>query len=110
MTISAFNTQKPTWLTTDTLTGMMRGIEKEGLRMRPDGFIADSFHPTKLGSKLTHPLITTDYSESLLELITEPQPSPKQALAMLRELHIVVQQSLENDEVFWPLSMPCMAS
>nr|WP_315041785.1 glutamate--cysteine ligase [uncultured Moraxella sp.] len=110
MTISAFNTQKPTWLTTDTLTGMMRGIEKEGLRMRPDGFIAGSFHPTKLGSKLTHPLITTDYSESLLELITEPQPSPKQALAMLRELHIVVQQSLENDELFWPLSMPCMLS
>lgn len=100
----------PAWLNAQNLTGMLRGIEKEGLRMNPQGFIATSPHPTKLGSKLTHPFITTDYAESLLELITEPKPSAKQALEMLRDLHIVVQQSLENDELFWPLSMPCMIS
>lgn len=100
----------PNWLCATHLQGMRRGIEKEGLRMRPDGFIANSFHPQNLGSKLTHPYITTDYAESLLELITEPKATTKEALAMLRELHIVVQQSLENDELFWPLSMPCMLS
>lgn len=100
----------PTWLTVDTLNGMLRGIEKEGLRMNPEGYIASSFHPAKLGSKLTHPFITTDYAESLLELITEPKSTAKQALAMLRELHVVVQQSLEAGELFWPLSMPCMLS
>lgn len=100
----------PQWLTPDILQGMLRGIEKEGLRMQPSGLIADTPHPTKLGSKLTHPFITTDYAESLLELITEPKPTAKQALAMLRELHVVVHQSLEGGELFWPLSMPCMMS
>ena len=98
----------PDWLNADLLASMRRGIEKEGLRMRPDGFIAQSPHPTRLGSKLTHPHITTDYAESLLELITEPLASVQQTLAQLRELHIVVQQALENDELFWGMSMPCM--
>lgn len=100
----------PKWLSSQLLGGMLRGIEKEGLRMQPDGFIAKSPHPKKLGSKLTHPFITTDYSESLLELITEPKSAPKEALAMLRQLHILVYQALENDELMWPLSMPCMLS
>ncbi|ELA09083.1 glutamate-cysteine ligase [Moraxella macacae 0408225] len=110
MTISAFHAPPPQWLTSEHLTGMLRGIEKEGLRMNPQGYIASSPHPHALGSKLTHPFITTDYAESLLELITQPQDSPKKALSMLRDLHIVVQQSLQNDELFWPLSMPCMLS
>lgn len=102
--------ERPTWLTSTVLTGMLRGIEKEGLRMNPKGFIATTPHPSKLGSKLTHPFITTDYAESLLELITEPKPTIKQALEMLKELHVVVHQSLENGELFWGMSMPCMLS
>lgn len=100
----------PNWLNADLLAGMQRGIEKEGLRMNPEGFLASSPHPKKLGSKLTHPFITTDYAESLLELITEPKFTTKQALDMLRELHILVQNSLENNELLWSLSMPCMLS
>lgn len=100
--------QAPNWLSPHHLTGMQRGIEKEGLRMQPNGFLASSPHPAKLGSKLTHPFITTDYSESLLELITDPKATPKETLAMLRQLHILVYQALENDELMWPLSMPCM--
>ena len=76
----------PNWFGSQHLTGMLRGIEKEGLRVRPDGFLAQTPHPAKLGSKLTHPFITTDYSESLLELITEPKASPKETLNMLRQL------------------------
>lgn len=115
----------PSWLSSQHLAGMLRGIEKEGLRMQPDGYLAQTKHPQALGSKLTHPYITTDYSESLLELITEPKSSPKQALAMLRELHVLVQRSMTpsvckgdkpsgeckpDDELLWPLSMPCMLS
>lgn len=103
-------TALPHWLTPSNLQGMLRGIEKEGLRMNADGLISHLPHPAKLGSKLTHPYITTDYAESLLELITEPTSSIEQTLALLRELHIVVQQSLEAGELFWPLSMPCMLS
>ena len=98
----------PTWFTPKLVGGMLRGIEKEGLRMQPDGYFAKTFHPAKLGSKLTHPYITTDYSENLLELITEPKPTIKEALDMLRKLHVLVQRSLEHGELMWPLSMPCM--
>lgn len=100
----------PIWFNASLVAGMKRGIEKEGLRMRPDGYSAKSFHPAGLGSKLTHPFITTDYSENLLELITEPKSTIKDALDMLRKLHVLVHRSLENDELLWPLSMPCMLS
>ena len=47
-----------------------RGIEKESLRVSADGHISLSSHPQALGSSLTNPFITTDFSESLLEFIT----------------------------------------
>ena len=47
-----------------------RGIEKESLRITPAGKLAQTAHPAALGSALTHPCITTDYSEALLEFIT----------------------------------------
>ncbi len=100
----------PNWFDSSLLTGMLRGIEKEGLRVRADGYLAQTPHPAKLGSKLTHPFITTDYSESLLELITDPRSTPKDTLAMLRQLHVLVYQALPEGEVMWPLSMPCMLS
>ena len=52
------------------LAGLRRGIEKESLRVRPDGALATTPHPAALGSALTHPHITTDFSEAQLELIT----------------------------------------
>lgn len=100
----------PIWFNSALVAGMKRGIEKEGLRMQPDGYSAKTFHPAHLGSKLTHPYITTDYSENLLELITAPKATIKDALDMLRTLHVLVHRSLENDEMMWPLSMPCMLS
>lgn len=107
MTTKPFNL--PDWFSSELVAGMQRGIEKEGLRMRPDGYAAKTPHPISLGSKLTHPYITTDYSENLLELITKPFSSIKEALDMLRDLHVLVHRSL-GDELMWPLSMPCMTS
>ncbi|WP_350561756.1 glutamate--cysteine ligase [Psychrobacter sp. CAL346-MNA-CIBAN-0220] len=103
-----FNT--PSWFDSQHLTGMLRGIEKEGLRVKADGYLAQTPHPEKLGSKLTHPFITTDYSESLLELITDPKSTPKDTLGMLRQLHVLVYKALPEEELMWPLSMPCMLS
>ena len=100
----------PNWFNTQHLAGMLRGIEKEGLRVKPDGYLAQTPHPIKLGSKLTHPFITTDYSESLLELITDPKSTPKETLNMLRQLHLLVYQGMPEGELMWPLSMPCMLS
>ena len=46
-------------LAPELLRGMLRGIEKESLRVRPDGTLAVTPHPAALGSALTHPHITT---------------------------------------------------
>lgn len=86
--------------------GFLKGVEKEGLRVDRNGFIAQTPHPEALGSALTHPSITTDYSEALLELITPVCSSTSEMLESLRNTHRFVQQNL-GDEVFWPASMPC---
>ncbi|MBW4935449.1 glutamate--cysteine ligase [Marinobacter sp. F4206] len=86
--------------------GFLKGVEKEGLRVDRNGFIAQTPHPEALGSALTHPRITTDYSEALLELITPVCRSTEEMLQSLRNTHRFVQQNL-GDEVFWAASMPC---
>lgn len=91
------------------LQGRLVGLEKETLRMGPDGVIAQTPHPAALGSALTHPWITTDYSEALLELITPPLPGPEAALTFLTEVHQFVYRHLETD-VPWAASMPCVVA
>lgn len=98
----------PTWIQSTMLKGMLRGVERETLRMTPQGFLAQSEHPQALGAALTHPHITTDYSEALLEFITPPQDSIPAVMQYLKDLHGVVQQHLQHDESLWPMSMPCM--
>ena len=93
-------------LTPDVLRNLRRGIEKESLRVRPDGTLADTPHPAGLGSALTHPHITTDFSESQLELITGVHASVDACLAELTEIHQVVYRQL-GDELLWCTSMPC---
>jgi glutamate--cysteine ligase len=90
----------------EVLTGIRRGLEKESLRVRPDGMLADTPHPAALGSALTHPHITTDFSESQLELITGVHAGVEQCLAQLTEIHQVVYRNI-GDELLWCASMPC---
>ncbi|OTG85043.1 glutamate--cysteine ligase [Acinetobacter sp. ANC 4648] len=98
----------PTWVDSALFTGMLRGIERESLRMQSNGFLSQADHPKTLGSALTHPHITTDYSEALMEFITPPKESIPEALNYLADIHAVVHRYLENGEKLWPLSMPCM--
>jgi glutamate--cysteine ligase len=84
----------------------LKGLEKESLRVTPQATIAQTPHPRGLGSALTHPYITTDYSEALIELITPPFSEAEDALAYLEDLHRFVYQNM-GDELLWPLSMPC---
>ena len=98
----------PTWVEASLFKGMLRGIERECLRMQADGFIAQTDHPQALGSALTHPHITTDYSEALLEFITPPQTSIQKALNYLMDIHAVAYRGLPEGEHMWPMSMPCM--
>ena len=82
------------------------GIEKESLRTDMQGLIASTDHPKALGAALTHPYITTDYSEALLEFVTPPLVSSEEALDFLGDIHKFVYPSLTG-ECLWPASMPC---
>ena len=88
------------------LKGIVRGIEKESLRVTPSGHIASTPHPKNLGSALTHPSITTDYSEALLEFITAPSCSIEAVLKELEDLHRFTYHQIEG-ELLWVSSMPC---
>ena len=82
-----------------------RGIEKEGLRVNADSSISQAPHDSKLGSALTHPSITTDYSEALLEFITPVKDNAKDVLAYLQGAQQFAAQNIAN-EMIWPASMP----
>jgi glutamate--cysteine ligase len=88
------------------LASLQRGIEKEGLRVRPDGSLATTPHPPALGSALAHPHITTDFSEAQLELITGVHDTADACLEELKHLHQFVYRHL-GDELVWCASMPC---
>jgi len=85
----------------------LRGIEKESLRVTEDGQLAFTPHPANMGSALTHPQLTTDYSEALLEIITPALPDAAQTLASLDLLHRHVYAKLDH-EILWNESMPCV--
>ena len=87
----------------------MIGLEKEGLRVTPDGTISQQPHPPALGAALTNRYITTDYSEALTELITPPLPNVEAAMAFLADTQKFVYSHLE-DELLWSSSMPCIVT
>lgn len=88
------------------LAGGLRGIEKESLRVTPDGLIAMTAHPESLGSALTNKYITTDYSEALPEFVTPPLGSSWEAIQFLCDIHQFVHAAI-TDEMLWAASMPC---
>jgi len=91
------------------LKGAKTGIEKESLRVNTEGRISQSNHPVGLGSALMNPLITTDYAESLLELITPPCQSSIEAYQCLLDIETYVYQHI-GDELLWTSSMPCVVN
>jgi glutamate--cysteine ligase len=85
----------------------LRGVEREALRVDHNtGKISQKPHPSAVGSSLTHSSITTDYSEALMEFITEPQASIPALMTQLEETLIYTIQNLD-DELLWSNSMPC---
>ena len=98
-----------TALTPAQFLGMRRGIEKESLRSQTSGGLALTPHPAALGSALTHTSITTDFSESQVELVTAAHKSPEAALDELTQLHQFTYRVMKElgDEMLWVSSMPC---
>ncbi|MGA7180758.1 MAG: glutamate--cysteine ligase [Thiobacillaceae bacterium] len=91
----------------ERLRGIRRGIEKESLRVQASGKLALTPHPPALGSALTHPYITTDFSEAQLEMRTGAHESVEHCLAELTQVHQFVYPAI-GDELLWVDSMPCI--
>ena len=88
------------------LRGGRKGVEKESLRVSPDGRIVQTRHPAALGAPLTNEHITTDFSESLIELVTPAFRETWELLQYLCDIHQFVYRHLDQ-ELLWSTSMPC---
>lgn len=84
------------------------GIEREGLRITPEGVLASTPHPEVFGNKLSNPSITTDFSESQIEMITPVCQTVQQVYHSLSALYRQTIVGLEKQEYLWPQSMPCV--
>ncbi|HNT40080.1 MAG TPA: glutamate--cysteine ligase [Rubrivivax sp.] len=94
-------------LSAERLRGMKRGVEKESLRVLPGNGLALTPHAAALGSALTHPCITTDFSESQIELITGVHGRAADCERELTEIHQFVYRAI-GEERLWVASMPCV--
>lgn len=83
------------------------GIERETLRLDENGYLAKSDHPEEFGDKAHNPYITTDFSESQIEVITPALPDVIEAYNFTRALYDIVAMEI-GDEYLWPESMPCI--
>ncbi len=92
----------------DVLSHNLMGIERESLRVDQEGNISQELHPQVYGSPLTNPVITTDFSESLIELVTKPVNGAEKVLSELEKILHYVNHHLSTSERLWPTSMPCI--
>ncbi|MBO7159628.1 MAG: glutamate--cysteine ligase, partial [Methanobrevibacter sp.] len=77
------------------------GIEWEGLRVRGNGELSLSPHPEIFGNKLSNPYITTDFSESQIEIITPAFDTIDEAFSFFSFMSDLVNSSLDDDEFLW---------
>ena len=82
------------------------GIEREALRVNKGGKLATSPHPEIFGEKLCNPYITTDFSESQVELITPNLSSNQETYDFLNSLYDMTVLHI-GEELLWPQSTPC---
>jgi glutamate--cysteine ligase len=88
------------------LRGGRKGVERESLRVVGNGELAHTRHPAALGAPLTNENITTDFSESLIELVTPPFGETWELVQYLCDIHQFVYRHL-GEELLWATSMPC---
>lgn len=105
------------FLTTTNIRGLLTpeellsgnfGFEKEGLRIDQKGNLSITPHPDVFGNKLKNPYITTDFSESQVEIVTPTFNSLKEAYQCLTFLVDIVNTAIPNDQYIWNQSLPCI--
>lgn len=84
------------------------GLEKEGIRIKDDGQLAQTPHPEIFGDKLENPYITTDFSESQVEIVTPTFNSINETYQFLSFIVDIVNTNIQEDEYIWNNSLPCI--
>lgn len=82
------------------------GLERESLRVDSEGRLSRMEHPKAFGNKMKNTFITTDFSESQVELITPTFNSLEKLYKFQSVLYDIVALEIK-DEYLWPQSMPC---
>lgn len=82
------------------------GIEREMLRVNEEGKLSVKPHPSVFGDKMNNPYITTDFSESQIEVITPTFQSIEETHHFLTALYDIVANNV-GEEYLWGQSMPC---
>lgn len=100
------NKIKKLFTSSEILSGNF-GIERETLRLDENGYLAKTDHSEVFGDKSHNPYITTDFSESQIEVITPALKSVEEAYNFTRSLYDIVAMEIK-DEYLWPESMPCI--
>jgi len=80
------------------------GMEKEGLRITPDGHLSHQPHPFG-----PHPNITRDFCENQTEINTPVYKSAEEVVASIGQLTREIRERLahlEQPELWWPFSNP----
>ena len=95
-------------LSADEILAGSFGIEWESLRAKSDGKLSLTPHPAIFGDKLTNPVVTTDFSESQIEIITPTFNTIDEAFDTFSLISDLVNASLPEDEYLWFQSIPCI--
>ena len=97
-----------TKIPSDEILAGLFGIEWEALIVKSDGKLALSPHPEVFGDKLKNPVVTTDFSESQIEIITPTYSTIEEAFSTFSLLADIVNFSLRDDEYLWFQSLPAI--
>lgn len=95
-----------TKIPSDEILSGLFGIEWEALRVKRDGKLSLTPHPEVFGDKLKNPVVTTDFSESQIEIITPTFNTIDEAFNTFSILSDIVNFSLPDDEYLWFQSIP----
>lgn len=82
------------------------GLEIEQHRINGQARLSRHPYPSEFGSRKTHPYLQSDFTDTMMELVTEPAHSTKQVLENMRVVQQVLYDHLKPDESIWPFSMP----
>lgn len=93
-------------LTKDEILCGSFGIERETLRVYSMGELSLTPHPEIFGDKLENPIVTTDFSESQIEIISPTFNNIDEAFITFCSLSDMVNEALPEKEYFWFHSLP----